>query len=174
MNESQKKLCTELWRQYSPGLRNLCYVRLAGHDEDAEEIISEAFLRLCKKIMQDGSIEYPQAWLYATLDNLIKQKYREFGKDQNNVYSVSDYEEVSLPYEIDLVDEIYNEDLLEQLKDKLKTELSDEEKQLLYYIIAENKPYSEIALLMATNENAVKQRKYRLYKKIKELAKPKK
>ncbi len=172
MNESQKQLCAELWERYEPQLRRMCNVRLIGPEEDKDEVLSETFFILCKKIDQDGEIEYPQAWLYGTLNNLLKQKYTENNKSK--VTYVAEYREIGLPYEYDLLDEIFDQETLEELKAVLKEELTDEEKQLLYYIIYENKTYKEIALLTASNENSVKQRKYRLFGKIKKLAKKKK
>lgn len=172
MNESQRQLCAELWERYEPQLRKVCNVKLVGPDEDKEEVLSEAFLILCKKIDEDGDIEYPQAWLYATLNNLIKQKYTENTKSK--VFYVAEYADIGLPYEYDPLDEVFDRETLEEIRDILKAELTDEEKQLLYYIIYENKPYKEIALFTASNENSIKQRKYRLWGKIKKLAAKKK
>lgn len=171
MNESQKQLCAELWELYEPQLRKVCNIKLVGEEEEKEEVLSETFLILCKKIDQDGDLEYPQAWLYATLNNLIKQKYTE--KNKAKVTYVAEYAQIDLPYEYDMVDEIFDEETLEELKGILKQKLTADEKQLLYYIIHENKTYKEIAELTATNENSVKQRKYRLFNKIKKLAKKK-
>ncbi len=172
MNESQKQFCAELWECYEKQLRKVCNARLSGPEEDREEVLSELFLILCKKVDQDGGIEYPQAWLYGTLNNLLKQKYTQNNKSK--VTYVAKYEDIGLPYEYDPLDEIFDREMLENLRDILKEELTDEEKQLLYYIIYENKTYKEIALLTASNENSVKQRKYRLFGKIKKLAKTKK
>ncbi len=169
MNESQKQLCAELWERYEPQLRNLCNIKLQGYDEDKKEVLSETFLILCKKIDMDGELEYPQAWLYATLNNLVKQKYTEH--NNSKVAYISEYSQIDLPYEYDLLDEMFDEETLKELKAILKKELTDDEKQLLYYIIYENKTYKEIAELTASNENSIKQRKYRLFNKIKKLAK---
>ena len=174
MNESQKKLCEALWQQYELNLRSVCNAKLVGLDEDVSEILSETFLIMCKKVSQEDTIEHPKAWLYATLNNLIKQKYRDINRRKENICLISDCEQVGLPYMPDLVDEIFNEDMLEKLKDILETRLTDEEKQLLYYIIIDNKLYAEIAQLMASSESNIKQRKYRLFNKIKQIAKDKK
>lgn len=172
MNESQKQLCAELWERYEPQLRKVCNIKLAGPEEDKDEILSEVFLILCKKIDQDGDIEYPQAWLYGTLNNLLKQKYTE--NKRSKVTYVAKYSDIDFPYEYDPLDEIFDRETLEELRDVLKKELTDEEKQLLYYIIYENKSYKEIALLTASNESSIKQRKYRLFNRIKKLATKKK
>jgi len=172
MNESQKQLCAELWERYEPQLRKVCNVKLLGPEEDREEILSEVFLVLCKKLDLDGELEHPQAWLYATLNNLIKQKYTE--KNRLKVTYFSEHRDIGMPYEYDLSDEIFDREMLGELRDILKKELTDEEKQLLYYIIYENRTYKEIALLTASNENSVKQRKYRLINKLKKLAAKKK
>lgn len=172
MNESKKQLCAQLWECYESNLRRLCNIKLVGPEEDKEEIISEVFLIMCKKIELEGEIEYPQAWLYGTLDNLLKQKYTENNKV--NITYLSEYEEIELPYDYDTLDEVCELEDLEDLKEVLKNELSEEEKQLLYYILSEDKSYREIAELMASNENSIKQRKYRLFRKIKKLVKRKK
>lgn len=118
MNESQKQLCAELWERYEPQLRKVCNIKLAGPKEDKDEILSEVFLILCKKIDQEGEIEYPQAWLYGTLNNLLKQKYTENSKSK--VTYVAKYSDIGLPYEYDPLDEIFDRETLEELRDILE------------------------------------------------------
>ena len=168
MNELQRQLCAELWKSYEPQLQKICNIKLSGAQEDGEEVLAETFLALCKKIGLGGELEYPQAWLYATLNNLIKQKYTERAKSSSTFADL--LEHTDLPYECDMAEKVFDEDMLRKLKAILEKELTEDEKQLLVYIIYEKKAYKEIAELTESSENIVKQRKFRLFNKIKKLA----
>lgn len=170
MEVIDKEQCAAIWKQYEPYLRKICTVKLRNHPDEIDDIISEVFLALCKKVAESGYPEKPKAWLYGTLNNFINGKYREIYKEKQNTVDITEKEYI-LPYGIDFVDEIDDDLLLEQIKNALEKELSEKEKILLRIIYEDELRMKEIALLYQTSESAVKQQHYRLCKHIRAIAK---
>lgn len=170
MDTIYQKICTELWAQYEPNLRRLCKIKLQNYPDETDEVISELFLALCRKVSESGPPDNPKAWLYAAANNLINLKYRKIYKDKEKTVSLSD-REYELPYTNDFADEIEDNILVEQLKEDLDKELTQQEKAFLGYIYQDGLKMKDIASLLNTTEAAVKQKHYRLINKIRKTAK---
>lgn len=164
--------CNELWEQCEPKIRKLCNVKMNGHPDEIDEIISDTYIALCDAVSKGKVFTNPSAWLYGTANNLIKQKYKELKiyKEKNKTLSNAGYE---LAYNIDFLDAMISDDNIEQMKAEIETELSDSEKMLLDFIYTDNLKTKEIAGILNISESAVKQKRYRLVKKIKQMAKEK-
>lgn len=162
--------CAELWRQYEPYLRRFCWLHLQSHPDEIDNVISEIFLALCRKLSSDEPLIHPQAWLYKTADHVIQAKYRAIYKEREKAIRFSD-REYSLPYAQNFAEEVENELFVEELQQKLDKELSPQEKELLRYIYEDQLKMKEIAGILHTTESAVKQKHYRLCHKIRGIAK---
>lgn len=169
METEYKNICTELWDEYEPNLRRLCRIKLQSHPDETDDVISELFLFLCKKVSESGPPENPKAWLYGTANNLINLKYRKIYKDKEIITS-SSAKEYELPYTNDFTDEITDNLLIEQLNNELEKELSEQEKALMKFIYKDGLKMKEIAEILKTSEAAVKQKHYRLCRKIRKTA----
>lgn len=80
MTKAKKKICTQIWGEYEGDLYRLCGIMLRSRkeevtSEDIEEILSEVFVLLCKKVMADGAPEHTKAWLYSKLYLVLSRAY---------------------------------------------------------------------------------------------------
>lgn len=170
MNTIQNGICTELWNEYEPQLRKICRVKLRSCPDEIDDVISEVFLALCQKTDKDGLPEKPKPWLYGTLNNIINLKYREVYKIKEKQESIEN-KDFELPFEEngieEKIDEIYNN----EIKDKLKSFLSEDEYQIINYIYFKKLKMKEIAALLGSTESAIKQKHYRICNKLRKAAK---
>lgn len=164
--------CKELWEQCEPQIRKLCNVKLKEYPDEIEEIITDTFIALCDAVNNGKDFTNPSAWIYGTANNLIKQKFKQLKayKQKHKTFSNTGYE---LAYNIDFLDAMISDDNIEQMKAEIEDELSQSEKTLLDFIYNDKLKTKEIAGILNISESAVKQKRYRLVKKIKRMAKDK-
>ena len=163
-SNSQEEIFTEIWYKYRPEMRRFCYANLKGYKEEAEDIVERAFYLLWKKMAEDDLPPVPQAWLYKTIDNLIKAEYRRQKKDQKYLTFGSTTCE-NLRYVVDLDEEMAKEELNQELVNAVNNELTEDEKELIRYLFIEEKSHKEIAEILGISDNAVKQRRFRMIRK---------
>lgn len=169
MTENQKKEISQLWLEQQAKLYALCSSRLNDRPEDVDEVISETFLALCKKVNESGFPEYTMAWIYGTMNNIIMQKYRHFYKEKEKTVILPDYEEIKLPYPYSFEKRVEDQELIEEIANELDQKLKDEEKLFYKLVFTQDVSYDEVARLLNSNVRAVKQKKYRLYYKIQKI-----
>lgn len=175
ISEEKKELCERLWKEYEPRIRQLCRKKLDSYLTEADEVVSDAYLILCKAFAEEKEIKNPVAWLYGTVNNLIKEKYAEIKKRKEKQTGLFNYDNqlmYDIPYEFDYLEEIVSDYRIEDIRLKIiNTSLSEDEAKLLEYIYDDHMSYKKIAKLYDTTEYAIKQRAYRLRKKIYKLVK---
>lgn len=170
MSEDEKKLCTELWDIYKEPIHRVCSVKLRSCPCEIEDVVSEVFYALCKKVAESGPPEKPREWLYGTLKNLLNKKYRGLYliRENETVFAES---EIELPYKQDDISlketEIYIEELMKVIEDIL----NDEEIELINHIYYSRLKHKEIADMKNTTESAIKQKHYRINLKLRKAAK---
>lgn len=169
---SQIELCDSLWKLYEPQLRKYCSYKLSSHPSEVDDVISETYFALCKAISNDVDILNPKAWLYGTLNNQIKLKYSELKRIKKLNVSFDSVEH-ELLYNIDFDTAKLSDELIEQLQKEVVNELSESEKVLISLIYEKKTKYKDIATIIGSTESAVKQKHYRLKKKIKSIVKTK-
>lgn len=130
-------------------------------EEDMEEIISDTFFILWKNVNKLENERALKPYIAGITKNLIKEKIRK-----NNMYlDILDYEnELKNTKVMEFFTEERNEITL--LKDSIK-ELKTEDKEVFELYYYQNRKIKEIALLLNISEFNVKQRLYRIRKKIK-------
>ena len=170
MDKKYNKKCKSLFKEYEPSLRKICEVKMQGYEDEIDDIISETFLVLCKQADMGDMPSNPKAWLYATLYNLISQKYREIYKNKEKQVYIVDIP-VELPFEDNLLEEKFERIYNEQIKNKLKDFLSEDEYKIIHYIYFDRLKMKEIAVLVGSNESAIKQKHYRICNKLRKAAK---
>ena len=174
-NENQ--LCEQIWKKYEPKIRRICEYKLSSCPDEIDEVISQTFLALCAKLSED-TIENPQAWLYATANNIIKMTYEAQNRNKKKLISLDTgitdaNEQHNLIYSNDFLDKRLSNDQIDILKAQVESELDYDELALIHLIHQKHLKYKEIAELMNSTESAIKQRSYRLRCKVKEIAKEK-
>lgn len=170
--ENTEEYFEALWNEYEPAIRRLCRRKLTGNRADVDEIVAQTYLNLCEAVAAGKTINNPKPWLYGTANNLIKRKYAEIKKynQMNRTLSPSSYE---LAYDFDYLDKIITDEDILELKKSIEEELNENERLLLKFVYEDKLKTRDIAKIINTSEFAVKQRRYRLNKRIKELAKDK-
>lgn len=170
ISEENKELCEKLWNEYEPRLRQLCRKKLDSYLTEADEVVSDAYLILCKAFAEEKEIKNPAAWLYGTVNNLIKEKYAEIKKYKEKETSLFNYDNklmYDIPYSFDFLEEIVSDYRIEDSRlDIINNSLSEDEAQLLEYIYDDGMSYKKIAKIYDTTEDGIKQRAYRLRKKV--------
>lgn len=164
--------CEQLWTECEPKIRKLCKIKMADHPEEIDEIISDTYLILCEAVSNGKEFSNPAAWLYGTANNLIKKKFKELKVYKQKQKSVSPNGH-ELMYDIDYLDILITDDNIDQMKAEIESQLNDSEKILLEFIYDDELKAKDIAKILNISASAVKQKKYRLVKKIKQLAKDK-
>ena len=160
-------LCEKLWGQYEPRLRVICEVKLRSNPDDVDDVISEVFAALCERLEKYGPPDNPQTWLYGTLNNKINLKFRDIYKKREFEKALSAME-IEVPFDqkgtvIDeKIDELYNEEIKARLGELLKKD----EYELVTAVYYEHMTYRDVALKLGTTESAIKQKHYRIMKKL--------
>lgn len=172
MNLEDQKICAELWHTYEPQLCKICKYKMNKYPDYIDDIISEVYLALCKKISEFGVPEYPKAWLYGATNNLIAAKFKFIYTQREKIINI-DEKEYELPYEYEFESVVHNNVILNDLIEFIDKNLNEDEKSLIKYIYIDELSMKEIANKSNSTPSAVKQKHYRLVKKIKKLKKNK-
>lgn len=180
VGEEEKKneaelVAEQLWREHQGKIRSLCEFKLRSCPDEVDEVISEAYLSLCIKL-NEGKISNPKAWLYSTVNNMIKITYKEQAKNRANIVSLdaAGANMHNLIYiTADFTEKNLSNDEIDILKEQVLSSLPPDDRRFIEMIYDEHLKYKKIAEILNTTENAVKQRSYRVRGEIKKLAKEK-
>lgn len=171
--DSKRELCKNLWLANEPRLRRLCTYKLSSHPDEVNDILAETALILWMAILEGTTIEYPNTWLYKVTDNLIKKKYTELNieKERRVAFDDEEPETYNLAVGYDVGGFLITDDFIEKFFEEFDFLLTEDEKQLFDYVYEDRLKMKEIAVILSSTESAVKQRNYRLTRKIKRLVK---
>lgn len=76
LQQGDQEALAEVYDTYAPALYRYAY-RLTGHDDSAQDIVAETFLRLLTALKNGSGPEtYLSAWLYRVAHNLVVDFYR--------------------------------------------------------------------------------------------------
>lgn len=162
VGEEEKKneaelVAEQLWREHQGKIRSLCEFKLRSCPDEVDEVISEA-------------------WLYSTVNNMIKITYKEQAKNRANIVSLdaAGANMHNLIYiTADFTEKNLSNDEIDILKEQVLSSLPPDDRRFIEMIYDEHLKYKKIAEILNTTENAVKQRSYRVRGEIKKLAKEK-
>lgn len=168
MDKKGRKICEQLWTEYEPQIRNVCTAKMQSCLNEIDDVISDVFTALCEQVENHGVPEKPKAWLYGTLNNKIKLKFRDVYKVKENSLSSQEFR---VPYGTDLIEQIVDEVYENQIKDKLQNLLTEDEYKIIYLIHFEKLKMKEIAEIYGTTESAIKQKHYRICNKLRRIIK---
>lgn len=168
MNELENNICKDLWIEYEPQLRKVASAKLHSHPDEVDDVISDVFVALCEKVQKDGGPENFKGWIYGVLNNIINLKYREIYRIREKETDLLDIE-VELPITNDVIDEKIDEIYNDQIKEKLKELLNEKEYEIIYLLHFKKLKMKEVAHILNSTETAVKQKHYRICKKLRKM-----
>lgn len=168
MNESESCICKELWIEYEPQLRKVATAKLHNYPDEIDTVISDVFAALCEKIHKDGVPKKLKGWLYGTLNNIINLKFRKLYRIKENETSLLDTE-ISIAITNDEIEEKINELYNNEIKNKLKEILNEDEYEIMYLLHFRKLKMREVAEMLNSTETAIKQKHYRICKKLRKI-----
>ena len=155
------KLLEEYCRQYKELLYKYAYLR-TGHDKNAaEDCVQEAFMVIYRRLKKGEEFKEPKAFLYRTVDNLVKVHLRDMKKRQKIDDEVV-RQELS---QWNILDNLAPETEEEIIRVAL-SEMNDSEKVIYKQRYIENKNIKEIAQQYNLSITAVTTRLYRIRQKV--------
>ncbi len=132
-------------------------------DEDIEEIISDTFLILWKNSQKLDQNKYIKPYIAGITKNLIREKMRK----KEKFLSILDYENsFEIKESIDLI--IEEREKVNNLKEIIK-KFNTKDKEIFELYYYEAKKIKDIAIILGISEVTVKQRLYRIRKKIRKI-----
>lgn len=168
MNKTKNDICKDIWIEYEPQLHKVATAKLHSNPGEIDDVISDVFVALCEKVQKDGVPEKLKGWIYGVLNNKINLKFRE-------IYQIKEKEtdlletEVAIPITTtdieEKIDEIYND----EIKDKLKELLNNKEYEIIYLLHFKQLKIKEAAEQLNSTETAIKQKHYRICKKLRKI-----
>jgi len=156
------KIFEQCYKDYYPSLINFARARLRESSDFSEDCVQEAFTVFYNRLQSGEEFQYPRAFLYKTLENIIKRQKSKLMTDEMNTVSLDDPENTM---EIAVYDSIDYEKYIKILEDSL-----DEDEKFIYtekYV--NDKKIEQIALENNLSVGAVTMRLSRLRKKLKNL-----
>lgn len=150
----------QCYDDYYMRLLNFARARLRENGGFAEDCVQEAFVAFYKRLVSGEQFEHAGAFLYRTLDNIIKKQNSKTAAEQKNTVSLDDPENT---VELKSEDEIDYEACIETLEKSL----NDQEKLLYTAKYVDGKPIRDIAAETGLTVGAVTMRLSRLRKKLK-------
>ena len=141
----------QCYKDYYQSLINFARARLRESSDFCEDCVQETFMVLYNRLQAGEEFEYPRAFLYKTLDNVIKKQKTKIMTDEINTVSLDDPEN---SMEIAVHDAVDYEKYIKILEDSL-----DEDEKKIEQIAIENN----------LSVGAVTMRLSRLRKKLKNL-----
>ncbi len=165
--------CENIWKENCIGIKRLCEYKLRSCPDEIDNVISDVYLAFISAVHNKKAPDNPKAWLYAVANNIIKKKYSQINKQKQSNISMSsqDIDNIELAVFPDLSDEMISDADIMFMADKIFSQLSLEEQQILTYFHHKNKSIKEIVDIINKSESAVKQKHYRLCLKVRRLIK---
>jgi RNA polymerase sigma-70 factor (ECF subfamily) len=137
----------------------------AGDRELTADLTSQVFLKAMLNIRKYEFRGLPfSAWLYRIAVNECNDFFRRSKRERTVVLEDDVVEK--------LYEEMFDQDVLEELKERLPhilQQLKDEELQLIELRFLESRPFKEVAEILGISENYAKVRTYRILDKMKRL-----
>ena len=164
VTEEQKRICAELWNEYSQHIRNYCRSKLQGSNIDLDDTVGDIILALCNQIVKGGVPYEPKKWLYKTAKNIVNERFRrKYTRDKHIVDIDTDSIEISCQQKFEETVEI-NEQI--QKIEKSIPKLKKDSQEILYGYYFNRRPLKEIAQDIGSTETAVKQKRYYICRKL--------
>lgn len=159
------ELLDEYCKKYKSVLFKYAYLRTGNNREAADDCVQEAYVIIYKRMLKGETFAQPKAFLYRTVDNLVKEYLREFKTRIKMNISLESGEAGSLTSPASEYDGINPQDEEEIIKLILNS-LSDSDKILYRSRYIEHLSVKDISERFGLSVSAVTTRLLRLRGKI--------
>lgn len=150
----------QLYNVYYSRLVVYATARLGDYREFSEDCVQEAFVVFYNKLRDGETFEYPEAFLYRTVDNIVKKQRSKRFAEENMAVSLDD--------ENNIIELKSDEDVdYEKYIRILEKKLTPDEKKLYYAKYVQEKKIEDIAKERDMTLAAVTMRLSRLRQKVK-------
>ena len=151
-----------IYEKYFDRIFNFIY-RQTDDEETAGDLCSQTFVNALNSLPKYQFRGIPfSAWLYKIAGNEVNKYYRK-NKDKK-VFSL---EEIKVREMIQLSDETWDEELIQQMLNFMK-DLPTDMLQVLELLFFEDKDFKEIAFILDMTESGAKMRTYRALDKLRQ------
>lgn len=159
-SKRDNKAFGELYEKYYDRIFNFIYRQTDDEDLTAD-LCSQTFLNALKNINKFEYRGVPvSAWFYRIASNEVNKHYRKIKRDK--VFSL---EEVKVKELVELGEEGWSEEMIQQMLDYLK-DLPTDMLEVLELRFFEEKDFKEIAFILDITESGAKMRTYRALDKL--------
>ena len=164
-----------MWLEHSMELKRFCEYKLSSCRDEVDDVIADAFYLLCVAVYENKIHTNSRNWLFTVTNNLIKKKYSEMNKRKRLHISFDEIEMEKYDcYNTDdesFFDSMLSDSVIECMNIDIINDLTPAENQLYKYVYKDKLRMKEIAQKMDLTLCAVKERNYRMSKKIKHMVK---
>lgn len=162
LSDSEKDLVNQIFKDSNVKLYNISFQILRSHS-DAEEAVSQTFLKIVSSIEKISALPDPQISPYCIV--IVKNEATNILRNRMKAVPMDEFEADSGSYSSEVEDAwIQNIDRKQLLLAVDK--LPDEEKHLVYLRYANDMSFKEIADLLGVSEQTAQKRGYRILKKL--------
>ncbi len=152
----------QCYKDYYQSLINFARARLGEYGSYSEDCVHEAYVIFYNRLQSGESFEHPRAFLYRTLDNIVKKQKSKIFAEETNTVSL-DSPDINIT--IAVTDDIDCEKYIKILEESL----DENEKKIYLAKYVNNQKIDKIAEEMNLSVGAVTMRLSRLRKKLKNL-----
>lgn len=161
--EFDQQALAEIYDSYSTSLYGYA-LRLLGDQDLAEECVAETFSRLLCALHNDkGPQKYLKAYLYRIAHNWISDHYRRCPPE-----AVSLEEQLSLPGEMHLEEQVDRRILQDQLRTALAC-LTPDQRQVIVLVFVEGWRKAEVAAALGKPIGAIKSLQFRALRSLRKI-----
>lgn len=173
LHTEKQKLFEQIWNDCKDSLLKHCKLKMQCCYDEIDDVIADAFFYLWKAIYNDVEIKNYKNWLFSVTEHLIVEKYCDANStaEKNVQYIDVENEIVCFVNDEYFIDSLISDIEIEDVRSKIISELKKEEQELYTYVYERKLKTKEIAIIKNSTESAIKQKRYRLNKKLKLIAK---
>ncbi len=167
IKKTADKLLQEYCGSYKTSLYKYAYLR-TGHDKDAaEDCVQDAFMIIYKRLCKGEEFTQPRAFLYRTVDNLVKEHIKDSEKQKKIKDAISPEQVISEWSIFDQLDEQSEQEII----NAVFREMSDKDKVIYRRRYIDKCNVRDIAKEYNISVSTVTTRLYRIRQKAEEKVK---
>ena len=163
LKKAADKILKEAYGKYYASIYKFCLSRLKDDSSDVEDCVQEVYLVFYNKLLGGEEIEYVQAYLFKTADNLVKKQLSRL-KKRAKTLDIDEVKEI-VTHSVDIDDRLSFEEYSKMISDAL----SDTDREIFILRYIEELRINEIAQRLNMSVSNVSTRLSRMREKIRKI-----